>query len=102
MIRVHERDLQATKQVDGATRALVPVSGALGKLPTDPKHLETMFIFCTNNWRTYSGEKPTGDKLVGEGITKSEDVVLQLSLYSCIGWFKSLQQHALSIKVPLE
>lgn len=65
MIRVrdNEQDVEASRQVDRATQALVP-SCASGTLPTDPKHLNIMFVFCTNNWRTYSGEKPRGDKLV--------------------------------------
>ena len=65
MIRVrdNEQDIEASRQVDRATQALVP-SCAPGTLPTDPKHLNAMFVFCTNNWRTYSGEKPKGDKLV--------------------------------------
>lgn len=62
MIRVHDRNLEAARQVDAATQDLVPTC-APGTLPTDSKHLEAMFVFCTNNWRTYSGEKPTGKKL---------------------------------------
>lgn len=64
MIRVHDRNLEAARHVDEATHALVPETGAPETLPTDPKHLETMFVFCSNNWRTYTGDKPTGDKLV--------------------------------------
>ncbi len=60
---IREQDVEASRQVDLATQALVPTCPP-GALPTDAKHLETMFVFCTNNWRTYCGEKPTGDKLV--------------------------------------
>lgn len=63
MIRAQDNDVEASRQVDRATQALVPTC-APGTLPTDPKHLDVMFVFCTNNWRTYSGEKPRGDKLV--------------------------------------
>lgn len=84
MIRVHDRGLQEKNHVDGATRALVQVSGAMGTLPTDPKQLETMFIFCTNNWRTYSGEKPTGEKLVKDVGSESEYADLQVILYTVV------------------
>lgn len=67
MIRVRDRDVQAVRQVDDATRALVPAC-SLGTLPSDPKHIDTLFSFCTNNWRTYRGKKPTGDKLVSSAI----------------------------------
>jgi len=60
---ITEQDVEALKQVDLATQALVPTCPP-GALPTDSKHLENMFVFCTNNWRTYPGEKPKGDKLV--------------------------------------
>lgn len=63
MIRVRDTDLEAARQVDDATQALVPTC-APGALPTDPKHLDALFVFCTSNWRTYAGEKPTGEKLV--------------------------------------
>ncbi|CAN0071018.1 unnamed protein product [Ectocarpus sp. 4 AP-2014] len=55
-------DVEAWRQVDRATQALVPACEP-GTLPTDPKHLDAMFVFATNNWRTHHGEKPTGNKL---------------------------------------
>lgn len=63
MIRVRDNDPEAARQVDSAVQRLVPAC-APGTLPTDPKHLDVMFVLCTNNWRTYSGEKPKGDTLV--------------------------------------
>lgn len=72
MIRVHDRDLEAARQVDAATQALVPALTP-GTLPSDPKHLDTMFVFCTANWRAYPGEKPTGNKLVREPTASVSD-----------------------------
>lgn len=71
MIGIRDRDQEAAERVENAAHALLPLPGDGSALPTDPKHLETMFTFCTNNWRTFLGEKPTGDKLVREGGRKS-------------------------------
>lgn len=63
MIKARKTNVEASWNDDRVDQALV-INLANGTLPTDPKHLEVMFLFCTNNWRTYSGEKPQGDKLV--------------------------------------
>lgn len=67
MSHPQDRDVAAARKVDLATRTLVPTCEP-GSLPSDPKYLETMFIFCTNNWRTYPGERPSGRELVSARI----------------------------------
>lgn len=71
MIRVGkgENDIEASQHVERATQALVPYF-APGTLPTDPKHVEVMFVSSTNNWRTYAGEKPRGDRLVSDHLVE--------------------------------
>lgn len=76
MISIRDRDQEATERVENAAHALLPLSGHGSALPTDPKHLETMFTFCTTNWRTFLGEKPSGDKLVrGVGARAAAEIL---------------------------
>lgn len=90
MIRVRDKDLEAVRQVDRAAQALVPAC-APGALPTDPKHLDAMFAFCTSNWRAYAGEKPSGKKLVSASPNSSyRNVAIQNSKYSSSSTLGSL------------